>query len=398
MKKIIIILLWILFCTNSYTQQALWSTGEIVSPQINSDNTVTFRIFAPQALKVDVTGDFLPPQKINTQFGSMDVAGTSELTKTEKGIWEFTTPHPLAPELYSYSFIVDGVKVTDPANVYMIRDVASVTSVFMIGGGRDGLYQVNEVPHGTVARRWYHSPALGLTRRISIYTPPGYETSRENYPVLYLLHGMGGDEEAWLALGRAAQIMDNLIASGKAQPMIVVMPNGNAIQEAAPGESSLGFYKPTFKLPKTMDGTFETAFPDIVNFVDANYRTVKSKSGRAIAGLSMGGFHSLHISAQYPDLFNYIGLFSAAILPDKNVTSPVYSDMNKKLKIQFDKKPALYWIGIGKSDFLYQANVDYRKMLDSSKFPYTYFETDGGHIWRNWRIYLSTFVPLLFRN
>jgi len=208
---------------------------------------------------------------------------------------------------------------------------------------------------------------------------------------------MGGDEEAWLALGRTAQILDNLIAQGKAKPMIVVMTNGNASQEAAPGESALGLYKPTFQLPKTMEGTMETSFPDVIKFIESNYRTVSTKSGRAIAGLSMGGFHSLHISKQYPDLFDYVGLFSAAITPDKAVKSPIYDDMDVKLKIQFSKNPKLYWIAIGKADFLYKANEDYRKLLDNGGYKYTYYETEEGHIWKNWRIYLTEFVPLLFK-
>jgi len=275
--------------------------------------------------------------------------------------------------------------------------VATVTSVFIIGGGRVDLYKVNAVPHGSVTRCWYQSPSLGLTRRMTVYTPPGYEAGKTQYPVLYLLHGMGGDEEAWIALGRTAQILDNLIAAGKAKPMIVVMPNGNAAQEAAPGESSLGFYKPTFQLPKTMEGSYEKSFPEIVSFIDRNYRTVKAKSGRAIAGLSMGGFHSLHISKEYPDMFDYVGLFSAAILPDRENSSPVYMDMDKKLQVQFDKHPKLYWIAIGSADFLYKANADYRQRLDEYHFPYTYYETGEGHIWKNWRIYLSEFAPQLFR-
>ncbi|MTK53007.1 esterase [Paludibacter sp.] len=396
MKKLTLFFVFAIACLSIHAQQALWGAGEIVSPQINSDNTVTFRLNAPQAVKVEVTGDFLSPQKQQTSFGLVDAPGTAELKKNDKGIWEFTTPQSLAPELYSYSFLIDGCKVTDPSNVYMIRDVASVTSVFIIGGGRADLCKVNAVPHGSVTRRWYQSPSLGLTRRITIYTPPGYEESKANYPVLYLLHGMGGDEEAWIALGRTAQILDNLIATGKVKPMIVVMPNGNAVQEAAPGESSLGFYKPTFQLPKTMEGSYEKAFPEIVSFIDLNYRTVKAKSGRAIAGLSMGGFHSLHISKEYPDMFDYVGLFSAAILPDKENSSPVYMDMDKKLQVQFDKHPKLYWIAIGKADFLYKANADYRKRLDEHKFPYKYFETEEGHIWKNWRIYLSEFAPQLF--
>jgi len=397
MKRLTLFFVFTIACIAIHAQQALWGAGEIVSPQINGDNTVTFRLNAPQAVKVEVTGDFLPVQKQTTPSGTVDVPGAAQLAKNDKGVWEFTTAQPLASELYSYSFMVDGCKVTDPSNVYMIRDVATVTNVFIIGGGRGDLYKVNAVPHGSVNRCWYQSPSLGLTRRMTVYTPPGYEESTTKYPVLYLLHGMGGDEEAWIALGRTAQILDNLIATGKAKPMIVVMPNGNAVQEAAPGESSLGFYKPTFQLPKTMEGSYEKSFPEIVTFIDRNYRTVKAKSGRAIAGLSMGGFHSLHISKEYPDMFDYVGLFSAAILPDSGNSSPVYMDMDKKLQVQFDKHPKLYWIGIGSADFLYKANADYRKRLDDHHFPYTYFETGEGHIWKNWRIYLSEFAPQLFR-
>ena len=150
-------------------------------------------------------------------------------------------------------------------------------------------------------------------------------------------------------------------------------------------------------LPKTMEGSFETAFPDVVKFVDKTYRTKANKKGRAIAGLSMGGYHSLHISKQYPDMFNYVGLFSAGIMPNKDVRSPIYEDFDKKLDVQFSKKPALYWIGIGKTDFLYQANVEFRKLLDQKGYKYTYLETGGGHIWRNWRIYLTEFASKLFK-
>lgn len=397
MKKIWATVFILFLTTALYSQQALWGNQDITSPEINSDGTVTFRIQAPEVGKVQITGDFLPSQKADTPFGPSDAPGVADLVKGDKGIWEYKTAVPLAPELYSYSFIIDGLKTTDPNNVYMIRDVASVTNVFLIRGGRADLYKVNQVPHGTVSRRWYSSPKLNMERRLTIYTPPGYENSSKRYPVFYLLHGMGGDEEAWIALGRTAQILDNLIAKGKAEPMIVVMTNGNVSQEAAPGESSLGFYKPTMQLPKTMEGSMEQSFPDVVSFVDHDYRTLKSKQGRAIAGLSMGGYHALHISKEYPDMFDYIGLFSAAIMPDKRVSSPVYQNMDEKLKVQFSKKPKLYWIAIGKTDFLYKANEDYRKLLDERRYPYVYRESEGGHIWRNWRIYLTEFAPLLFR-
>lgn len=393
MKRLTALTVALLIGVTMFAQQALWGAAPVVSPEIHDNNTVTFRFKAPKAVRVQLTGDFLPVQK-NAKF---EAPGIVDMKEGQEGVWEYTTPEPLKPELYSYSFIVDGLRMNDPANVYLIRDVSTLTNVFIIGGDRADFYKVNPVPHGTVSRIWYDSPALGLERRMTVYTPAGYETSGKRYPVLYLLHGMGGDEEAWISLGRTAQILDNLIAQGKAKPMIVVMPNGNASQEAAPGESSRGMVPPTMQLPKTMEGSYEQAFPEIVKFIDKNYRTIKSKSGRAIAGLSMGGFHSLHISKQYPDMFNYIGLFSAVIMPNKEVSSPIYENMEGKLKVQFDKNPALYWIAIGKTDFLYKANEEYRKLLDEKGYKYTYYESDEGHIWKNWRIYLTEFVPMLFR-
>ena len=393
MKRLTALIVALLIGVTMFAQQALWGSAPVVSPEIHGNNTVTFRFKAPKAVRVQLTGDFLPVQK-NAKF---EAPGIVDLKEGQEGVWEYTTPEPLKPELYSYSFIVDGLRMNDPANVYLIRDVSTLTNIFIIGGDRADFYKVNPVPHGTVSRVWYDSPALGLERRMTVYTPAGYETGGKRYPVLYLLHGMGGDEEAWISLGRTAQILDNLIAQGKAKPMIVVMPNGNASQEAAPGESSRGMVPPTMQLPKTMEGSYEQAFPEIVKFIDKNYRTVKSKSGRAIAGLSMGGFHSLHISKQYPDMFNYVGLFSAAIMPNKEASSPIYENMEGKLKVQFDKNPALYWIAIGKTDFLYKANEEYRKLLDKKGYKYTYYESDEGHIWRNWRIYLTEFVPMLFR-
>lgn len=193
--------------------------------------------------------------------------------------------------------------------------------------------------------------------------PPGYEEGKGRYPVLYLLHGMGGDEEAWPALGRTAQILDNLIAEGKAEKMIVVMTNGNAIQQAAPGHSAEGLYKPQFQLPKTMESSFEKSFADVVKFVDKHYRTIAKREKRAIAGLSMGGFHALHISRTMPKTFDYVGLFSAATMKGKD--KHFYDDMAETLQAQRDNGFELYWIGIGKEDFLWKMNVEFRKQLDA---------------------------------
>ncbi len=397
MKKLFLLIVLSVFIleATSYAQQALFGSQQIISPEIHDNHTVTFRLNAPNAESVLVTGDFLPTEKVQSPMGEMEAPGKAEMTKDEKGIWSFTS-EPLESELYDYSFIIDGFTTTDPNNPYIIRDIASITNYFIVEGGKADLYMVQDVPHGSVTRQWYDSPSLKMDRCAVIYTPPGYESSSAKYPVLYLLHGAGGDEEAWVAHGKATRILDNLIVQGKAKPMIVVMPNGNVIQDAAPGEGRDGFVKPQFMIPNTMDGTFEASFMDIVNFVESNYRVKADKAGRAIAGLSMGGFHSFHISRYYPNTFDYVGLFSAALMTREDATGKVYNNIDETLKQQMENGLKLYWIGIGKTDFLYDANKEFRTKLDGMGMKYTYMETDGGHIWRNWRIYLSEFVPKLF--
>ena len=384
MKKTITNALCILIGTYAcFAQQALNVVPDVISPVIKEDNTVIFKLFSPKAENVKVVGDFENSPLI--------------MTKDSLGVWTGILPN-VTPEIYIYQFDVDGAKIPDASNVYTKRDISTTYSMLFVPGEATDNYAVKETPHGTVSRVWYDSPALNQQRRMAVYTPAGYEKSDSNYPVLYLLHGMGGDEEAWLTIGRTAQIMDNLIAEGKARPMIVVMPNGNADLQSVPGESPAGFVRPTTKLQHTMDGTFEMAFPDIISFIDSTYRTIPSKEGRAVAGLSMGGFHSLNISALYPDDFDYVGLFSAAISPRSNVDSPLFTNREELLSTLFAGKPTLYWIGIGNKDFLYDDNAVFRKFLDSKNYPYTYVETDGGHTWKNWRKYLSTFAPLLFNN
>lgn len=397
LQKIIIASAAFLAASALNAQQALWGGGPVESPVINGDGTVTFRLFAPGAQKVTLFGDFLPTVKADTPYGKVDAPGFAELVKGENGLWEYTTGFSPAPEMYSYIFNVDGLNVPDMNNIWVNRDIASMTSTFIVPGGKADLYTVRDVPHGTVSKVWYDSEVAGFDRRMSIYTPPGYNPcGKARYPVVYILHGIGGDENAWLELGRAAQILDNLIASGKAVPMIAVFTNGNISQESAPGENSTGYTRPTTRLPKTMEGTFETSFPEIVRFVDANYRTIAKKQGRAICGLSMGGFHTLYISLNYPDMFAYSGMFSAAIAVTEQQMAPMYEDFDAKLATYFAKRPSLLWIGCGNTDFLYEMNAAFRKKLTDSGYPFEYMETEGGHIWRNWRIYLSEFLPLLF--
>ena len=373
-------------------QQNLFRASQIISPELHNDKTVTFRLLAPNAKEVTISGDWMPVQGF--------VRRPEAMVKTTDSLWLYTTP-ALPSDLYTYTFTVDGVRCTDPNNAFVVRDVANISNVFIVGGGKGDYYKVAKVPHGTVSRRWYDSPGNGMSRRITIYTPPGYETSDTKYPVLYLMHGIGGDEEAWMGLGRTSQILDNLIAQGKAVPMIVVMTNGNVVQDAAPGEGSEGYVKPTFMLPHTMDGKFEETFEDIMKFVESNYRIKATKENRAIAGLSMGGYHTSYISRYYPNTFDYMGLFSPALnnKPEQYPTAPAYQNLDKNLKRQMSDGYKLYWIAVGKDDvpILFNAIKDYRAKLDSMGMKYEYIETEGGHTWTNWRDYLTTFAQRLFK-
>lgn len=391
MKNKFLLLALGLMTLSTYAQQDLFNEPALVSPEINPDNTVTFRVKAPLAQTVSVSGSL---------DGEHAFAPISyEMEKGDKGIWTFTTPE-LPSELYRYHFSIDSVRTVDPSNPYAIRDVSNLSNIFLVEGGKADMYKVQDVPHGTVAYRWYDSPGNAKKRRMAVYTPAGYENTTDAYPVLYLLHGVGGDEEAWLGSGRAAQILDNLIAQGKAEPMIVVMTNGNVYQEASPGNGSRGFPKITFMLPNTMDGKFEETFVDAMKFIKENYRTKDTKASRAIAGLSMGGFHTANIALNYPNTFDYIGLFSSALgVPRNGVTSPMYENKDEKLRQQMENGYELYWMAIGEDDMdmILRGNESFRKQMDEMGMEYEYVETDGGHTWNNWRDYLVIFAQRLFK-
>ena len=373
--------------TAASQQNVGFRQGDLISPVINSDNTVTFLIQAPHAKEVNVFGDWEADN------------GYGKLEKDTEGIWKFTTA-PLPSEMYTYRIMIDGVMGLDPGNPFTRRDVGNNFSIFYIDGGYADYYQVRDVPHGNLSYVWYHSDELDADRRMSVYTPPCYGKGKKRYPVLYLLHGSGGDENAWVELGHTARIMDNLIAEGKAEPMIVVMPNGNSLKQAAPGETSENLaYRPvmTNMMPGYKNGNYEMAFDEIVKHIDSNFRTMAEKEKRAVAGLSMGGFHSLFIALNHPEMFDYIGLFSAGLnTAFLDMSLPVYSDMEKKLENLKDEGYRLFWIAIGKDDFLYQDNLNFMKTCDEAGFDYTYHETSRGHIWANWRQYLLLFAPMLF--
>lgn len=377
---------WVVAVAAMAQQNVGFREGSVVSPQINEDNSVTFRLRADAAGHVTVIGDWAAN------------GGRGEMTRNADGVWTYTTP-VLPSEMYTYRIDVDGVVNLDPLNPFTRRDVGNVYSVFYIGGGCGDYYQVHDVPHGDVVTTWYHSDSAGADRRLSVYLPPCYGKEGRKYPVLYLLHGSGGDETAWLDLGHVARIMDNLIARGEAEPMIVVMPNGNFSKQAAPGETPENLaFRPvmTNMLTDYKNGAYEMAFTEIIGFVDNKYSTIPDRQHRAIAGLSMGGFHSLYIALNYPGWFDYVGLFSAGLMTDLNTDREAYRDEDAKLARLSELGCKLFWIGIGKDDFLYEANTDFRKRLDSMGFDYIYHESERGHIWANWRQYLLLFVPQLF--
>lgn len=384
-KRILMLVCCGMMAVNSFGQQALGQRPRVKSPVVNADGTVTFNFFDPTAQNVSVTGDF---QEIHWQ--------TLPMAKQENGVWTVTTS-VLNPELYSYSLSVDGQRFIDPANSYVNRDISTLSNIFIVSkeeGDKGHLYQVNDVPHGTLSRVWYDSPTLGQQRRMTVYLPADYD-GKKKFPVMYLLHGHGGDETAWGDLGRTSQIMDNLIAQGKCVPMIVVMPNGNPTCNAAPGWWHEGMYTPNGNAfnQRGAKASMEESFMDIVNFVDKNYKTIRKRSARAVTGLSMGGGHTFGISYRYPEVFDYYGLQSAAARLKRDD-----AQFDTQMARLFESEPRLFWIAIGKEDFLMRMNNDLRRYLDEHQYKYEYYENDGGHIWRNWRIYLTMFAQKIFKD
>ncbi|MBL8142589.1 MAG: hypothetical protein JNM38_15830, partial [Acidobacteria bacterium] len=263
-----------------------------MSPEILPDGRVTFRLLAPEATSVSVTGDW--PGGIEST--------TTPMVKDAAGIWSATIG-PLAPEFWIYTFSVNGVTTLDPRNVNTRRNTTRIENTLLIPGPASSDYMVNAVPHGTVSLQWYASPTVDATRRAYVYTPPGYESGRDRYPVMYLLHGGSGDEDAWSSCGRATQILDNLIAQGKAAPMIVVMPNGNTTRIASPDLVPAPPALPANQDPGRFRKFPESLVNDLVPFIDAHYRTRADRDHRAIVGLSVGGAQTMYAAFNHLDLF-----------------------------------------------------------------------------------------------
>ena len=374
--------------------QEVGQMAPIVSPELADDNTVTFRLLAPNAESVALSANWMPMVPDGEQGMRRQ---TAPLTKGDDGVWSVTVG-PLEPELYGYTFDVDGVTTMDPANKHVARDgVFRTENVLYVPGEASDLYWPKTGAKGAVHQVWYESPTLGLTRRMYVYTPPGYADSGESFPVLYLLHGGGGDEEAWPTLGVANTIMDNLINKGAAKPMLVVMTNGN------PGQAAAFTASPKIDNQQGIMGMASMQFEkslvqDVIPYIESHYRVKTGKENRALTGLSMGGLQTINTTLQNPELFDYIGVMSMGFADLSRFGIEVnHADQVDEIKALSAADPELYWIACGKDDFLYESVVTMRNRLDELDFDYVYRESPGGHTWTNWRIYLSEFAPMLFK-
>lgn len=350
------------------------------SPIITEDSVI-FDVVAPLA------------KEVKLQASWMSGWAGEPMIKESDGKWYYRMAKP-SPEIYMYSIIIDGQSTPDPTNFRVFRDGQNVKSLLYIRGNEEPYVAYDDrssTQKGQIIKRWYMSTPHGYQRRMTIYLPYGYETSGKSYPVFYLQHGGGGDEDCWAVMGRVSQIMDYLIEKGKAEPMIIVMPNGMPVHEAS---ADVMIPETWFEDMRSKDFTeglnhVKSLYTDIIPFIEKNYRVIADKAHRAVAGLSMGGIYTEQITKQHPELFDYIGVLSMGLTPDmpaREFLTPVKESGYK-----------LYWIGCGKTDIAYQNVERSFAGLKELNMPYTYFGEVGGHSWDTWRKCLFEFAPKLFK-
>jgi enterochelin esterase family protein len=352
----------------------------VVSPEVSADRKLTFRIRAASATAVRLEGSDIP-----------GLGRGAAMTKGEDGVWQLTLG-PLPPGAYRYNFDVDGVRVIDPVHPLTSESNSNTWSLAVVPGS--DLVDTRDVPHGAVAQVTYFSSTLGRPRRMHIYTPPGYESGAGKLPVLYLLHGASDSDASWPTVGRAGFILDNLIAAGRAAPMVVVMPAGHT-----------GPFR--FGAPHALDRQVNEFVEDFLNdlkpCVESRYRVRGDRASRAIAGLSMGGAQTLEIAMRKLDDFAYVGVFSSGVFgldPRRPAPSgPTWVERHKQALegSELKKGLRLVWFATGKDDFLIETTRRTVSLLREAGFDVTFQETEGGHTWLNWRSYLAEFTPLLFQ-
>jgi enterochelin esterase family protein len=383
---------WMLI-PSAYAQRGRGPQGpQVVSPEVSPDRHVTFRILAPKAESIRLSGGDIPG---NGQG--------AEMKKGTNDVWEVTLG-PIDPGTYRYNFSVDGVTVIDPRSAAISESNNNVWSLVHVPGS--DFMDTRDVPHGDVAAVTYYSKTLGKFRRLHVYTPPGYESGKGKFPIFYLLHGAGDSDESWTSVGRAGFILDNLIASGKARPMVVVMPAGHtrpfSFGARASGSTNSAASRPV------VDEFVEDFLNDIMPYAEKHYRVYADAKHRAIAGLSMGGSQSLNIAIPHLEKFGYVGVFSSGLIGSFGAgrggatnapAGPTWEERHKEAldNVKLRKGLKLLWFATGKDDFLIETSRATAAMLKKHGFDPVFQETPGAHTWINWRDYLKEFAPQLFR-
>jgi enterochelin esterase-like enzyme len=339
--------------------------GNITSPEVNPDRTVTFRLRAPEAKEIKVGGEW--------------PGGQTALTNQD-GLWSATVG-PLEPDIYGYSLTIDGVSLVDPGNPWVKPMRAARTSVLEVPGDPPRLWEFQPVPHGTVHEHVYFSKSLNARRRLHVYTPPGYEKDSKSYPVLYLFHGSGDNDATWTDTGRAQFISDNLLAQNKTRPMILIMTDGHAVTG-----------NPTQVGPELINRNVESfsndVLKDVMPLVDSLYRTKPGRDNRAVIGLSMGGGQSLSLGLRHRDQFAWVGGMSSFLPNPEKIVTEAFPDSKSDLKT--------LWFACGKDDRLVENARELASALKAKGIPHQFVETAGNHSWPVWRRYLGDFMPLLF--
>jgi enterochelin esterase family protein len=344
----------------------------VVSPEIAADHRVTFRLFAPRAGEVLVSGEFME--------------GTRPLARDATGLWSVTVG-PVDPEIYYYNFTIDGVHTLDPGNpaVKTGSTAGTIQSVLEVRGDPPAFYDGRDVPHGEIRTHWYQSKSLGTLRSLNVYVPPGYDrNSAARLPVLYLFHGANADESAWTRLGHVNLILDNLLAAGKIKPFLVVMPFGYGVPPGTPGAPGQNTARFSQDLRE-----------DVIPYIEARYRTVADRDHRAIIGLSMGGGESLSIGLNHLELFSYVGGFSAGLAANANFAQAYPALVADPAGV--NRQLHLLWIGCGRADGLFPTAQRFSAFLRGHGVHHTFWESPGAHTWTNWRHYLDEVAPRLFQ-
>ena len=381
----------------------------VVSPEVLSDQRVTFRIYAPNATTVFLNAGDLPLVTF-TPPGATPVPqtpgspGATVFAKGENGVWEFTTAAPVPAGAFRYAIMVDGVRTLDPVNTRTSESNTAMWSMFFVPG--IALEEVRDVPHGAIAEVFYASSVLKTTRRMHVYTPPGYEAGSAKYPVFYLLHGAGDTDDGWTSVGRAGFILDNLIAAKQAVPMVVVMPAGH--QPAGPGAATAG-PPPAAPAPPAVSPFTLEFMNDVLPYVERHYRVLTDRPHRAIAGLSMGGMQTLDIAFRHLAKFAYVGVYSsgamlgggrgAAAGAAPAAPPPDWETVHTADLDNVSLKPGtkLLWLATGVDDRLIANTRTTVEILKTHGFQPEFKETPGAHTWLVWRDYLQQFAPRLFK-